>query len=239
VRRIETAAPEVIVVVAFGQVLPKSLLKTPRFGAVNIHASLLPKYRGAAPIHWAVINGETETGVTTMVMDEGLDTGDILLTARTPITKDDTAGSVHDRLSTMGAALIVQTLEALKAGELAPAAQNSAEATTAPILEKKDGRIDWRKSPEALDAFVRGMDPWPGAFTTLDGGRLLIYRVRPAQRSEDRPPGTVIKGFPDELRVAAGGGAVSVLEVQGESGKRMAAADFLRGNPVEVGKVFR
>ncbi len=238
VERIAAAAPAFIVVIAFGKVLPKSLLQIPAIGTVNVHASLLPKYRGAAPIHWAVVNGETETGVTTMLMDEGLDTGDILLAARTEIAASDTAGTVHDRLSAMGADLIVKTLKAMTAKDLTPTPQDDSRASFAPTLSKEDGRIDWNRSPGALDAFVRGMDPWPGAYTTLDGKRLRIYRLAPAHRSEDRPAGTVIEGFPDELRVAAGAGAVSILELQGESGRRMPAADFLRGNAVPVGKVL-
>ncbi|MGD8365995.1 MAG: methionyl-tRNA formyltransferase [Desulfobacterales bacterium] len=238
VERIASAAPAFIVVIAFGKILPGTILKIPTIAAVNVHASLLPKYRGAAPIQWAVANGETETGVTTMLMDEGLDTGDILLCARTEIAPCDTAGAVHDRLSAMGADLLLRTLEAMTAGKVKPQPQDPGRATYAPILTKEDGRIDWNNSPETLDAFVRGMDPWPGAFTTFNGARLRIYRLTPARRSEDRPPGTVIEGFPDELRVSAGKGAVSILELQGESGRRMPVADFLRGNAVPVGKVL-
>lgn len=238
VERISAAAPAYIVVIAFGQILPKSILAIPRCGAVNVHASLLPKYRGAAPIQWAIVNRETETGVTTMLMDEGLDTGDILLVSRTEIRKNDTAATLHDRLAGMGADLIVQTLRGLASGTLTPSAQEPAKASYAPMLKKEDGRIDWQKSPEELEAFVRGMDPWPGAFTTLDGKRLRIFRLAPARRTEEQAPGTVIQGFPDELRVAAGSGAVSILEVQGESGKRMPVAEFLRGKPVAPGTVL-
>jgi len=238
VQRIAAAAPDFVVVVAFGQILPKAVLDIPRLGAVNVHASLLPKYRGAAPIHWAVVNREPETGVTTMLMDEGLDTGPILLADSTAIANTDTAGTLHDRLSAMGADLLVRTLEGLAAGKLVPAAQNDAEASDAPMLAKEDGRIDWQKSPDDLDAFVRAMDPWPGAFTRLDGKRLRVFRVAPAHRTENRQPGTVIAGFEDELRVCTGGSAVSILEIQGDSGKRMSIADFLRGHPVPAGKRF-
>ncbi|MCF8051905.1 MAG: methionyl-tRNA formyltransferase [Desulfobacterales bacterium] len=238
VERISAAAPAYIVVIAFGQILPKSILAIPRCGAVNVHASLLPKYRGAAPIQWAIVNRETETGVTTMLMDEGLDTGDILLAARTKIEENDTAGSLHDRLAAMGADLIVQTLRGLASGTISPVAQDPEIASYAPMLKKEDGRIDWQKSPEELEAFVRGMDPWPGAFTTLDGKRLRIFRLAPARRTEEQAPGTVIQGFPDELRVAAGSRAVSILEVQGESGKRLDIADFLRGKTVTAGTVL-
>jgi methionyl-tRNA formyltransferase len=238
VQRIAAVEPDVIVVIAFGQILPLAVLGIPRLGAVNVHASLLPKYRGAAPIHWAVLNRESETGVTTMLMDEGLDTGPILLADRTPIADTDTAGTLHDRLSAMGAKLVVQTLEGLAAGKLVPVVQNDAESCYAPMLSKEDGRIDWQKTPADLDSFVRGMDPWPGAFTRLDGKRLRLFRVAPAHRTEDRRPGTVIAGFPDELRVVAGDGAVSILEIQGDSGKRLSIADFLRGHPIPAGKRF-
>jgi methionyl-tRNA formyltransferase len=238
VERLRTAAPAYIVVIAFGQILPKSILNLPRYGAVNVHASLLPKYRGAAPIQWAMINREKETGVTTMLMDEGLDTGDILLVTRTQIRKNDTAATLHDRLAAMGADLIVQTLHGLTSGTISPVAQDPEKASYAPMLKKEDGRIDWQKSPEKLEAFVRAMDPWPGAFTVLDGRRLRIFRLSPARRTEEQAPGTVIRGFPDELRVAAGSGAVSILEMQGESGKRMPAAEFLRGKPVAPGTVL-
>ncbi len=238
VERIRAAAPAYIVVIAFGQILSKSILAIPRCGAVNVHASLLPKYRGAAPIQWAVVNREKETGVTTMLMDEGLDTGDILLVSRTEIRKNDTAATLHDRLSAMGADLIVQTLGNLESGTISPVAQDPAKTSYAPMLKKEDGRIDWQKSPEDLEAFVRGMDPWPGAHTTIDGMRLRIFRLAAAQRTEDRAPGTVIRGFADELRVTAGSGAVSILEVQGESGKRMPVAEFLRGKPVAPGTVL-
>jgi methionyl-tRNA formyltransferase len=237
-KRISETSPAFIVVIAFGQILPKPILDIPRYGAVNVHASLLPKYRGAAPIQWAVVNREKETGVTTMLMDEGLDTGDILLSERTKIEKNDTAATLHDRLSAMGADLIVKTLNGLETGKVSPVSQDPNIASYAPMLKKRDGRIDWQKSPEELEAFVRGMNPWPGAFATIDGRRLRIFRLASAQRTEDRAPGTVIKGFPDELRVAAGRGAVSLIEVQGESGKRMPIADFLRGKPIDRGKVL-
>ena len=238
VDRISAVSPAFIVVIAFGKILPKPVLDIPRYGAVNVHASLLPKYRGAAPIQWAMLNREKETGVTTMLMDEGLDTGDILLVSRTEIRKNETASTLHDRLSAMGADLIVQTLRDLASGIISPVAQDPGKASYAPMLKKEDGRIAWQKSPEELEAFVRGMDPWPGAYTTMSGKRLRIFRLAPAERTENQAPGTVIQGFPDELRVATGTGAVSILEVQGESGKRMPVAEFLRGKPVAAGTVL-
>jgi len=231
-------SPDLIVVVAFGQLLPKHILKVPKVATINVHASLLPKYRGPAPIQWAIINGEKETGVTTMVMDEGMDTGDTLLSSKTEISPDDTAGSLHDRLAVLGADLLIQTIESIEKKGLNSVPQNHSLATYAPLLKKEDGHLDWKKSAGSLDPFIRGMTPWPGAFTFYQNKRLKIFRARPIQMEVDGPPGTVIKGFADELRVATGKGALSILEAQGESGKRLLIKDFLRGYKVSPGSVF-
>jgi len=238
-KRLADYAPDLFIVVAFGQVLPKALLEMPRLGTVNVHASLLPKYRGPAPIQWAIINGERKTGVTTMFMDEGLDTGDILLTAETGIGPDDTAATLHDRLASLGADLLLKTLRCFKDGSVRPIPQQRREATHAPLLKKEDGRIDWEKPARAVDAFVRGMTPWPGAFTFHDNHRLKIYRVQAVDRAAAAAPGTVLKGFPDELLVATGKGVLSVLEIQGASGKRLSISDFLRGYPLPPGSLLR
>jgi methionyl-tRNA formyltransferase len=231
--------PDLLVVVAYGRILPKSVLDVPRIGAVNVHASLLPKYRGAAPIQWAVINGEKETGITTIFMDEGMDTGDILLTASEPITAEDTAATLHDRLAQLGARVLLQTLEKLADGSVKPVAQDHTRATPAPMLKKDDGRINWHQTAEQIECFVRGVRPWPGAFTFFEKERLKIYRVEAMDSSEEAAPGTVLDGFPDELRVAAGSGAVLILEIQGESGKRMPIAEFLRGRAILPGTNLR
>ncbi len=232
-------SPDLFVVVAFGQLLPQRLLDVPEKGAINIHGSLLPKYRGPAPIQWAIINGETETGVTTMYMEKKLDAGDMLLWRATPIYPDDTAGSLHDRLSQIGAELLAETLGRLEKGDLNPTAQDPSQATYAPMLEKNDGRIDWNKSAEHIERFIRGMSPWPGAFTFLDKKRLKIFKAQPAAGKKDAAPGTVLEGFENELRVAAGvGGALSIVELQGASGKRMNVENFLRGNAVAAGAVL-
>jgi methionyl-tRNA formyltransferase len=228
-----------LVVVAYGRILPKSVLDVPRVGAVNVHASLLPKYRGAAPIQWAVINGEKETGITTIFMDEGLDTGDILLTASEPIAAEDTAATLHDRLAQLGARVLIQTLEKLAAGTLKPVVQDHARATLAPMLKKDDGRINWHRTADQIECFVRGVLPWPGAFTFLEKERLKIYQAEAIASFEDAAPGTVLEGFPDELRVAAGSGAVRIHEIQGESGKRMPIAEFLRGRAIMPGTNLR
>ena len=230
--------PDIFVVSAFGHILPKRILDLPKIGALNIHASLLPKYRGAAPIQWAIINGEKETGVTTMLMDEGLDTGDILFTSKTEISPDDTSATLHNRLADLGADLLIKTLKAIAAGNINPIPQDHTHATYVPMLKKKDGHIKWKMAADKLESFIRGMTPWPGAFTFCDNIRLKIFTSTPIMMSVDNPPGTVLKGFPDELRIATGKGALSILEIQGESGKRLAIKDFLRGFKLPVGTVL-
>jgi methionyl-tRNA formyltransferase len=229
-------APDLMVVVAFGRILGEPLLRIPRLGVVNIHASLLPRYRGPAPIQWALIDGEAETGVTTMAMDAGLDTGDILLERRAPIGPDDTAGTLHDRLSELGAELLLETLDRIET--LRPRPQDPDRSSYAPMLKKADGHISWDQPAARIDFRVRGVTPWPGAYCFIDGRRVKLFRVRIPNEPADAPPGTVVPGFPDELRVAAADGAVSLLELQGESGKRMPVADFLRGFPVPPGTVL-
>lgn len=238
VEQIKKLAPDMFVVVAFGHILPQNLLDIPGRGAVNIHASLLPKYRGPAPIQWAVINGEKETGVTTMLLDTGMDTGDILMSQTEPILPDDTSASLHDRLAVLGGELLLKTLEGMEAGSVVPAPQDSTLATLAPMLKKKDGKIDWNMPAEKIDSFIRGMTPWPGAFTFHEDKRLKIFKAEPAEITAAAAPGTVIKGFQDELRVAADKGAVSILELQSASGKRLKIKDFLQGKSIPEGTVF-
>jgi methionyl-tRNA formyltransferase len=221
--------PDVLVVVAFGQILPQTLIGAVPMGAVNVHASLLPRLRGPAPIQWAVIRGENETGITTMQMDTGIDTGDILLTEKTSVLPDDTAGTLHDRLRDMAPALLVRTLESLEKGRLQPRPQNDTRATYAPLLRKSDGRIDWRTSAKAIEAFVRGMTPWPGAFTHHEGRRLKIFAARPEPESSCAPPGTVVEISEAAIRVATGEGTLAMLELQAASGKRQPVASFVRG----------
>lgn len=239
VPRLKALKPDFFVVVAFGQILPAHVLQIPAHGAVNIHASLLPKYRGPAPIQWALIRGERQTGVTTMLMDRGVDTGDILLQRKIPIEADETAGRLHHRLSRMGADLLVETLAGLIRGSIRPQAQKHDRATYAPMLKKKDGHLHWHRPAAHLDALVRAMTPWPGAFCYLDGRMLKILKAHPIARVETQaPPGTVVEGFPDELRIAADPGILVIEELQGASGKRMPARDFLRGHPVAAGTVL-
>jgi methionyl-tRNA formyltransferase len=227
--------PDFIVVVAFGHIIAKNTLDIPKIATINIHASLLPKYRGSAPIQWAIINGEKKTGVTIMLMDEGMDTGDILLSSELEIAPDDTSGTLHERLSDLGADLLIQTLNAFETGDIHPIPQNHSQATYAPLLKKNDGRMDWKVPAQSLEKFIRGMTPWPGAYTFHEQKRLKIFKAKTIFKNTSDPPGTVMKGFPDELWIATGKGALSILEIQGESGKRLLVKDFLRGYPLPPG----
>ena len=238
VEAVQEVAPDALVVVAFGQILPLELLSFPRFGAINLHASLLPRYRGPGPIQRAIIYGESMTGVTTMQMDRGMDTGDILLTAETDIDPDDTAATLHDRLSKLGADLVLKTLHDVKAGTIIPRPQDHSLSTYAPMLKKADGRIDWSKTAVELDALLRGVTPWPGAFTFHEDKRLNILRATPLPYTHPVEPGTVVPGFPDELRIAAGNGVLLIHEIQSASGKKMKIDEFLRGHPMPAGTIL-
>lgn len=226
-------APDLIVVVAYGQILPKSVLEIPRFGCINVHASLLPRYRGAAPINKAVMDGEAETGVTTMLMDVGLDTGDMLIKRTTPIGFEETAGQLHDRLALLGREAMEETLRQLCAGTLRAEKQDDALTCYAPMMKKEDGGIDWGRSALQIHNQVRGLDPWPGAYTGLGGEVLKIASTLPEQGSG--VPGTVLEAGPAGVRVACGEGVLLVRELQLPGKKRLGAADFLRGTSLPVG----
>ncbi len=225
--------PDIIVVTAFGKILPAKILHLPKYGCINVHASLLPKYRGAAPINWAIINGEEETGITIMQMDEGLDTGDILLQEGIPIAKDDTTGTLSVRLSQLGANLLIKALEAIDWGNIKAIPQDNSKATYAPILKKDDGRIDWTRGAEDIYNMMRGMDPWPGAFTYYKGE---VWRVWKTAVGNDRngTPGTVISIDRGKIDIACGKGVISITEIQPANKRRMAVSDFLRGNKIET-----
>jgi methionyl-tRNA formyltransferase len=227
--------PDLLVVVAFGRILSESLLSMPRLGAINLHASLLPRYRGPAPIQWAIINGDPQTGVTAMRMDKGLDTGDILMREPVPIHAEDTGKTLKKRLSEVSAGLLKKTLKQMETGTLKPIPQAHADATYAPLLKKKDGHINWSQPAVKIEPFIRGMIPWPGAYTFYEDKRIKIFKAAVKPEYGDAPPGQVVAGFSDELRVATGKGVLSVMEVQGASGKRLQISDFLRGNPIPVG----
>jgi methionyl-tRNA formyltransferase len=228
--------PDLIVVVAFGQILPQTVLASARMGAVNLHPSLLPRYRGPAPIHWAIINGDEKTGITTMFMDTGTDTGDILLSETAVIRPDDTSASLQDRLAAKGARLLEETIAALSAGRLIPVPQDETQATYAPLLRKKDGHIDWKLPADKVARLIRGMNPWPGAFTYYEQKRLQIFSAHAQAAAVSLPAGTIMESFSDELRVATGRGALVVEEIQGASGKRLPINAFLRGFKMAPGK---
>ena len=225
--RLAELRPDAMVVVGYGQIVPQSVIDIPPYGIINVHASLLPKYRGAAPVQWAVVNGETRTGVTTMQIDAGLDTGAMLLKAETEIGPQETAEELGARLAPMGADLLIETLRGLAAGTIVPQPQDSAQATLAPILKKEDGRIDWTRSAPEIHNRVRGLVPWPGAFTNFRGQTLHIWKSRPAAAGEGAP-GAVLPGR--KLVVACGGAtALELLEVQLEGRKKISGADFANG----------
>lgn len=227
--RLSSLAPDFFVVVAYGHLLSAELLAMPRVAAINLHASLLPKYRGAAPIQRAIMNGETETGVTTMRMDQGMDTGDILLFETVAVDPQDTSGSLHDRLAQLGGGLVLKTMEGLQTGRISPVPQDHGKATYAPMLRKADGHIDWSLPVSRIFCRIRGVTPWPGAFTFHNDLRLKIHRAHPIPEPVSAPPGTVLKSFPGELRISTGNGVLQVLEIQGASGKRLPVQEFLRG----------
>lgn len=227
---IKEIQPDCIVVVAYGKILPKEILDFPRYGCINIHASLLPQYRGSAPIQWAVINGEKETGVTIMQMDEGVDTGDMLCQRSIPIALDDTAESMFDKLSVLGGEMIVKALEMLEQGELSPVRQDEAKASHAPMLNKDIAVIDWYKSAREVHNLVRGLYSWPIAQTTLHGKKLKIYRT--ALGKGHGEPGSVVSVSP--LTIACGDGAIEIKELQLEGKKRMDAKTFLIGHPLKL-----
>ncbi|MDO5132564.1 MAG: methionyl-tRNA formyltransferase [Eubacteriales bacterium] len=246
VAKIRELAPDLIVVAAFGQILPQELLDIPRLGCINIHASLLPKLRGAAPIQWAVINGDPLSGVTLMQMDAGLDTGDILAQESVPIAGDETGESLYEKLAALGGSMIVRYLPEIEAGTLMPVPQQEELSSYAPMLRKEAGQIDWSVSAARIERRLRGMLPWPGAFTTLDGQTLKIWKAEiadpqslPEGSADGRPaPGTVLRTDKRAVYVACGEGVLALLEVQAEGRKRMETGAFLRGNPVSAGTVL-
>lgn len=230
--RLRELAPEVIIVVAYGKLLPKAVLDIPPHGCINVHGSLLPRWRGAAPIQWAVIAGDEMAGVTTMQMAEGLDTGDMLLTYETKVGEKETAGELFDRLAQSGAELLTQTL--VKLDEITPRPQDDAQSCYAHMLDKQMAVIDWNKSAHEIDCLIRGLNPWPIALTTLSGERLKVFAAEKAAGNGE--PGTVLEADPKKgLTVACGEGALGLTEIQLVGGKRMKATDFLRGHAIEVG----
>lgn len=230
--------PELVIVIAYGKILPPDFLAYPKYGCINIHASILPKYRGASPIHHSVLNGDKETGVTSMQMDEGVDTGDILLVKKIPIGINDTTLEMFEKLSVLGAKVLLETIDLLEKGELKPIKQNEAEATQAGLLSKEEGEIDWSQSTFAVHNKIRGLYSWPGAYTKLGGKLLKIHKSVLSNKKASSFPGTVVDTH-NGIAVSCGDGhCVELLELQLEGKKRMDAASFINGRQISVGTVL-
>ena len=235
--QLQAIAPEVIVIVGYGQIIPRNIIDLPPYGCINVHASLLPKYRGAAPINWAIANGETRTGVTTMKVVFKLDAGDMLLKRETPIGLDETAEQLSERLAPVGAALLIETLKGLTDGSIIPEPQNEDKVTLAPILKREDGEIDWSLTAPRIYDRLRGFTPWPGIYTYFRGRRLRIHRARPLDKSGPAPGR--VSTSECRLRVGCGGSSVlAVDEVQPEGKRRIDASDFVRGYRPEEGELL-
>lgn len=224
---------DVIVVVAFGQILSKEILELPEYGCINVHGSLLPRWRGAAPIQWAILEGDKKTGVTTMQMDEGIDTGDMLLKKELLISAEDTGESLFEKLSKLGGPLLLETLELAEQGKLVPEKQKDEEGTYAGMLTKEMGELDFSMEAERLERYVRGLNSWPGAYTFFHGKRLKIWRAAVVSGDTKEACGTVVHVEKDGFCVQTGNGLLKLLEVQPEGKKRMSTADFMRGNQIE------
>jgi methionyl-tRNA formyltransferase len=227
--------PDLIVVVAYGRILPRQILELAPHGCLNVHYSLLPKYRGAAPVAWAIINGEKQSGVTTMRLVEKMDAGPIFLQRAIPLAKGETRVSLQGKLAPLGAELLVETIAGLKAGKITPKDQNESDASYAPILKKEDGLIDWKLPAAAIERRVRGLAPWPSAFTYLAGILLKIHRARVIETKPEAAPGEVVKADKEGLWIATGNGVLSLEQIQLENKKRMEVGEFLNGTRVEKG----
>ena len=244
IEKIKSLNPDVICVVAYGKILPKELLDIPKYGCINVHGSLLPKYRGAAPIQWAVINGEKETGITTMMMDEGMDTGDMLLTEKVQIGEDETTGELWDRLSKIGGSLLVKTLKQIEDGTVKRVKQGD-DFTLAPMLNKEMSKIDWNKTAKEIKNLCRGLNPIMGLYSFVDEKKIKIWKVQNVTieefkerfgEYEESKPGTVILSDAKKgLFISTRDGIIEVLEIQAENAKRMNVGDFLRGNNIPIG----
>ena len=235
IQELETIAPDVIVVVAYGQILQERILNLPKYGCINVHGSLLPKYRGAAPIQWAVLNGEEKTGITTMYMEKGLDTGDMIDKAEVVLDPKETAGSLHDKLMNLGADLLLETLDKLEKGTIVRTKQDDSQSCYAKMLSKEMGRMDFSRAAKELEQWIRGMNPWPSAYTTMNGKTLKIWDADVVSYEGSEEPGTVVKVTKDTIIVAAGEGALALKEIQLAGKKRMPVQAFLLGSSVETG----
>ena len=235
---LEKMAPDIIIVVAFGQILSQRILDIPKYGCVNVHASLLPRYRGAAPIHWAIINGETETGNTTMYMDKGLDTGDMLLKSHVDITDDMTTEELHDILMLQGGQLLKETVKQIEAGTIKREKQIDEHSCYARMLTKDTGHIDWNQPAQKIHNLIRGLNSWPGAWSIMNDKNFKIWKSRLSDLSTSGRPGEVVAATKHGLVVAAGEGCLEIIEIQPPGKKKMQAGDFMRGHGAAIGDVF-
>ena len=234
VEQLRALRPDVVAVVAYGRILPQSVLDVPTHGCINIHASVLPNYRGSAPYQWAVLDGLTETGVTAMYLCRQMDAGDIIEISKTPIGPDETAGELLDRLAVLGAALLSKTLTAFANGKVVALPQDEEKATYAPMLDKTMCPIDWNKTAQQVHNHVRGMNPWPVATTEIQGKRFKVYATKVLDESTDAAPGTILGLTKTGLKMACGDGVIEIRTLQAEGGKRMAAPDYFRGHPLDI-----
>ncbi|MBU1567291.1 MAG: methionyl-tRNA formyltransferase [Proteobacteria bacterium] len=230
--------PDLIVVAAYGRILPPSLLELAPMGCINVHGSLLPRYRGAAPIQWAIIKGETEFGVTIIQMDQGMDTGDMLLKAKITADPKETAGSLMEKLSILGGQTLLQAIKGLKEGSITPVPQDSSQATMAPMLKKEDGLIDWNRSAKEIECLIRGLDPWPSTFCYLQENRLRLFSPEVVYMESPAQPGTVIQADQRGMLVACGKNALQIGELQPDGKKRMTVESFCCGHPIPPGYIF-
>ena len=230
--------PDVIVVVAYGQILPKALLDIPKYGCINVHVSLLPKYRGAAPINWVIINGEEKTGVTTMYMDEGLDTGDIILQNEFPLDNEITAGELHDVMTVKGGELLIETLDLIEKGCAPRIKQNDEESSYAPMMNKSLGNLDFSKSAKEIHDLVRGVNPWPSAYTTYEGKTMKVWKTKVLDEVSSKEPGTIIKVDKDGIRVSTNNKVLLIEEIQMPNKKRVAVCEYIKGNKIEEGTIL-
>lgn len=236
IEQLKTIPCDVIVVIAFGQILPKEVLEYPRYGCINVHASLLPRWRGAAPMQWAILSGDKKTGITTMQMNEGLDTGNMLLKTEVDIAEDETGESLHDKLAALGSDLLLRTLDAAEKGQLKPEKQQDDESTYAGMLSKEMGRIDWEKSAVEIERMIRGLNSWPSAFSGRQGKTMKFWKASVCPENTDKKPGTIVKVGKNTFMIQTGDGCLEALEVQLEGKKRMDAGSFLRGVHLEEGE---
>lgn len=230
--------PDVIVVVAYGQILPESILNIPKYGCINVHGSLLPKYRGAAPIQWAVLDGEEKTGITTMFMEKGLDTGDMLDKVEVVLDPKETAGTLHDKLMEAGSDLLLETLKKLEAGTAVRTKQDDSKSCYAKMLSKEMGKIDFTKSANEIERLIRGMNPWPSAYTSMSGKTMKIWDADVVEYQGNEKPGTIVDVTKDSILVATGENALALKEIQLAGKKRMQVQAFLLGRSVEKGIVL-